>query len=80
MLYVGLSLTLNFSFLFLMMKIVRSICFICPCIMTVYIACTTMFMFTCKHMHSVFNNMTSAAIYFDVCELSYAYKCIYSSS
>jgi hypothetical protein len=42
----------------------------------IYIACITMFMFTCKHMHSVFNNMTSAAIYFGVCELSYAYKCI----
>jgi hypothetical protein len=79
MLYVGLSLTLNFSFLFLMMKIVLSICSICPCIMNhIYIACITKFMFTCKHMHSVFNNMTSAAIYFGVCELSYVFTYILS--
>ena len=81
MLYVGLSLTLNFSFLFFDDENRAQYMLYLPLYYDrIYIACITMFMFTCKHMHSVFNNMTSAAIYFGVCELAYAYKCIYLSS
>jgi hypothetical protein len=73
MLFVGLSLTLKFSFLFDDENRAQYMLYFPLYYDRIYIACITMFMFTCKHMHSVFNNMTSAAIYFGVCELSYTF-------
>jgi hypothetical protein len=77
MLYVGSSLTLNFSFLFDDENRAQYMLYLPLYYDRIYIACITMFMFTCKHMHSVFNNMTSAAIYFGVCELSYTFLHIF---
>jgi hypothetical protein len=67
MLYVGLSVKMNFSFLFLLVKNLFSICSISPCFMT-YIYCMNHNKLICKHMHSVFGNMTPAAMYLGVYE------------